>query len=144
IAVIATAAWIPFIAYKHVEYSNELWWTFAVDANAPRALRATLIVIVLAAAYLLRIMLRPAKPEPGVADAADLERAKPAIATTNQTLGNAALTGDKRLLFSDAADAFVMYQVMGNSWIALGDPVGPPDKAEELVWRFRELSDYHG
>ena len=37
-----------------------------------------------------------------------------------------------------------MYQVNGRSWIALGDPVGPRAGAEELVWRFRELSDHHG
>ena len=144
IAVIAVAAWIPFIAYRHVEYSSDLWWTFALDANAPRALRATLVVIVLAATYLLRVMMRPARPEHAVADSAELEAARPIIARSDQTLGNAALTGDKRLLFNDTADAFVMYQVMGESWIALGDPVGPADRAEELVWRFRELSDHHG
>jgi len=142
--VIATAAWIPFIVYRHVEYSHDLWWTFALDANAPRALRATLVVVVLATAYLLRIMMQPARPEPAVADAEDLARVRPIIATSNLTLANAALTGDKRLLFSDTADAFLMYQVMGQSWIALGDPVGPPERAEELVWRFRELSDRHG
>jgi len=144
IAVVAAAAWIPFIAYRHVEYSNDLWWTFAAHANAPRALRATLVVIVVTAAYLLRIMLRPAGPEPGVADATELAQALPIIAQSHQTLGNAALTGDKRLLFNDTRDAFVMYQVMGRSWIALGDPVGPEERAEELVWRFRELSDHHG
>jgi len=142
--VIATAVWIVLLAYRHVEYSGDLWWTFALDANAPRALRATLIVVILATAYLLLNLLRPARPEPAVADAADLERAKKIIASSDDTLGNAALTGDKRLLFSDAGDAFIMYQVNGRSWIALGDPIGPRARAEELVWRFRELSDYHG
>ena len=37
-----------------------------------------------------------------------------------------------------------MYQIAGRSWIALGDPVGPRAGAEELVWRFREMSDRHG
>ena len=36
-----------------------------------------------------------------------------------------------------------MYQVSGRSWIALGDPVGSRGGAEELVWRFRELSARH-
>ena len=143
-AVIAIAAWIPFIVYRHVEYSQELWWTFARDANAPRALRATVVVVVLAAAYLLRVLLRPARPEPGIASDDDLQRAAPIITQCDSTLANAAYTGDKRLLFNDSGDAFVMYQVMGRSWIALGDPVGPVDRAEELVWRFRELSDFHG
>ncbi len=60
------------------------------------------------------------------------------------TLSNAVLTGDKHVLFSDSGRSFIMYQVQGRSWIALGDPVGPRSEAEELVWRFRELSDEHG
>jgi phosphatidylglycerol lysyltransferase len=37
-----------------------------------------------------------------------------------------------------------MYGVEGQSWIAMGDPVGPPDVRRELAWRFRELADAHG
>src|SRR5213082_2020505 len=68
-------------------------------------------------------MLRPARPEPAVAGPEELARARPLIA---------------------GADAFVMYQIAGHSWIALGDPVGSKQGAEELVWRLREISDHHG
>jgi phosphatidylglycerol lysyltransferase len=142
--VIAMALWIGVISYRHLEYRHELWWTFALDGNAPRMLRASLAVVVLGAAYVLWNMLRPARPEPAVANSADLERARTLIAHSDLTLANAALTGDKRLLFSDAGDAFIMYQIAGRSWIALGDPVGAPSGAEELVWRLREISDHHG
>ena len=142
--VIATIIWVAMFAYRHIEYSRELWWTFALDANAPRALRATLVVVLLATAWLLLNLLQPARPEPAVADQEDLDRAKKIISENDVTMANAALTGDKRLLFNDTNDAFVMYQVNGRSWIALGDPVGPDSRAEELVWRFRELSDHHG
>src|SRR5262249_13494686 len=109
-----------------------------------RMLRASLAVIVLGSAYVMWNMLRPARPEPSVAGPEELERARPLIAQADLTLPNAALTGDKRLLFSDAGDAFVMYQIAGRSWVALGDPVGSPAGAEELVWRLREISDHHG
>ena len=142
--VIATAIWLSFLAFRHIEFSNDLWWTFAMDANAPRILRATFLVVVLATAYLLLNVLQPARPEPGVADAKDLEHARRIIASSDLTVANAALSGDKRLLFSDDGDAFIMYQVAGRSWIALGDPIGPATRAEDLVWRFRELSDHHG
>ncbi|HEY6482545.1 MAG TPA: bifunctional lysylphosphatidylglycerol flippase/synthetase MprF [Steroidobacteraceae bacterium] len=144
VGVITMAVWVGFIAYRHVSYSDELWWTFALDANAPRMLRASLLVVVLLAAYLLKNMLRPAQPEPAVAGPAELERARAVIADSAITIANAALTGDKRLLFNESGDAFVMYQIAGRSWIALGDPVGPIGGAEELVWRFREMSDRHG
>jgi phosphatidylglycerol lysyltransferase len=142
--VITMAVWIGALSYRHVEYSHELWWTFALDGNAPRMLRASLAVIVLGTAYVLWNMLRPARPDPAVAGAAELERARPLIAGSDLTLSNAALTGDKRLLFSEAGDAFVMYQIAGHNWIALGDPIGTQVGAEELVWRLREISDRHG
>ena len=142
--VIAAAIWIVMLAYRHVEYSGDLWWTFAFDANAPRALRATLVVVLLATTFLLLNLLQPARPEPAVANDEDLERARKIINQSDLTIANAALSGDKRILFNDTGDAFVMYQVNGRSWIALGDPVGPRAKVEELVWRFRELSDRHG
>jgi phosphatidylglycerol lysyltransferase len=143
VGVIAGAVWIGSVAYRHVDYSKELWWTFALDANAPRMLRASLAVIVLAATYLLLNLLRPAQPEPAAPGPEDFERVRAIIAESELTIANAALTGDKRLLFSETNDAFVMYQIAGRSWIALGDPVGPRARAEELVWRFREMSDLH-
>jgi len=142
--VIILSIWIGFLVYRNVPYSDELWWTFALHANAPRMLRASLAVIVLGTAYLMLNLLRPARPEPAVASADDLVRARAIINRSDHSLANAALTGDKRLLFNDASDAFLMYQVAGRSWIALGDPVGSRAGAEELVWRFRELSDRHG
>jgi phosphatidylglycerol lysyltransferase len=142
--VIVMAVWVGIVAHRHVGYSDQLWWTFALHGNAPRMLRASLAVIVLGSAYVLLNMLRPARPEPAVAGPGELARARVLIATSDATLANAALTGDKRLLFSDAGDAFVMYQIARRSWIALGDPVGSKDGAEELVWRLREISDHHG
>jgi phosphatidylglycerol lysyltransferase len=142
--VVAMAVWLGIISYRHIAYSHELWWTFAFDGNAPRMLRASLSIVVLGTAYVLLNMLRPARPEPAVAGAAELARARPLIEQSDNTLSNAALTGDKRLLFNDAGTAFLMYQIAGRSWIALGDPVGDRAGAEELVWRLREMSDHHG
>ena len=144
VGVVVMALWIGIISYRHIGYSDQMWWTFELHGNAPRMLRATLAVVVLGITYVLLNMLRPARPEPAVAGAAELARARPLIAASDLTLPNAALTGDKRLLFSEAGDAFVMYQIAGHSWIALGDPVGSPAGAEELVWRLREISDHHG
>lgn len=40
ILVLGCSAWLWFFAYKHVEYSEQLWWRFAISADAPRSLRA--------------------------------------------------------------------------------------------------------
>jgi phosphatidylglycerol lysyltransferase len=142
--VLGTALWIGFLAHRHVEYSHELWWTFAFEGDAPRVLRATLVLTLLTAGFLAMNLLRPARPEPGSMTDADRQQARAIIAHSSQSLACVALTGDKRLLFHEAGDAFIMYQLSGRSWIALGDPVGPRERHEELVWRFRELSDRHG
>ena len=142
--VILLSIWTGLLVYRHVPYSGELWWTFGLHANAPRMLRASLAVIVLATACLVLSLLRPAAPEPAVASAEDLARARVIINRSDDSLANAALTGDKRLLFNDSGDSFLMYRVAGTSWIALGDPTGSRAGAEELVWRFRELADRHG
>ncbi|HEX7416614.1 MAG TPA: bifunctional lysylphosphatidylglycerol flippase/synthetase MprF, partial [Steroidobacteraceae bacterium] len=152
IAVIGAAIWIGFLAHRHVEYSHDMWWTFAMAADAPRTLRASLVVVLLAATILAMNLLRPARPEPTAPTEADLARARRAIAYSDVTIANVALAGDKRLLFAEprahdpdaARDAFIMYQIVGRSWVALGDPVGPRESHEDLVWRFRELSDRHG
>ncbi len=142
--VIILSIWIGLLVYRTVPYTNELWRTFALHADAARMMRASLAVIVLATGYLTVNLLRPARPEPAAASAEDLARARTIIDRSDHSLANAALTGDKRLLFNDAADTFLMYQVAGRNWIALGDPIGSRAGAEELMWRFRELAERHG
>ena len=107
-------------------------------------LRGVLVPAVLATGYLGVNLLRPLPPEPAAASGADLARARRLIAAADEPLANAALTGDKRLLFAAAGEAFLTYQVAGRSWIALGDPVGERAGAEELLWRFCQIADRHG
>src|SRR5438105_14843802 len=116
LGVIAMAVWIGIVSHRQVGYSDQLWWTFALHGNAPRMLRASLAVIVLGSAYILLNMLRPARPEPAVAGPEELARARALIERSDSTLANAALSGDKRPLFSEAGDAFVMYQIAATSW----------------------------
>ena len=82
-------------------------------------------------------------PRPAVADDDDLCRA--ARVLEKATHGNACLlwTGDKRLLFSEAGDALLMYQVRGRSWVVMGDPVGDADQFGDVVLRFLDTADRH-
>lgn len=139
--VLCTAAWLVSFAYRHVPYANELWWQFAFEAQAPRSLRGMLLAVMIAAAYGLWRLLRPAAPLVRVANAADLADAKGLIAAATDTNANLALLGDKNLLFNERRSAFIMYQISGNSWVAMGDPVGAEDEREPLAWRFLENCD---
>jgi phosphatidylglycerol lysyltransferase len=142
--LLVATLWLGLFSFKHVDYSNELWWQFALEGDAPRFLRASLLLVLTGAGLGLLRLLRPAPPEPGLPGAEDMARVARIVADAPQTDAALALLGDKRLLFDPNEEAFIMYQVRGQSWIAMGDPVGPETAREALAWRFREMADRHG
>jgi phosphatidylglycerol lysyltransferase len=141
VLVLVTVAWLVIFANRNVPYDNQLWWEFAFQASAPRSIRASLFAAVIAAAYGLWRLLRPAPPPKSAPLEADLERVAALIADVDDTTANLALLGDKNLLFNRDRTAFIMYQVSGNSWVAMGDPVGPPELCEPLAWEYLENCD---
>ena len=145
-SVLAASLWLLLFAYRDVPYEHELWWQFALDASAPRALRAALGSALLLAVLALAWLLRAAPPAIAPPDAAELERAAAILRRSDQPDGGLALTGDKALLFhtdEQGDEAFLMYSRRGRSMVALFDPVGPPLQRAELIWRFRDLCDLH-
>jgi len=136
------AIWIGLISFRHVPYSQELWWQFAFHSDAPRMLRASLVaglaLMSLALGKLLRTGRLTPPPEPSPPD---MDRVRTALREARYASANAALMGDKRFLWSPDGQAFIMYRRSGSHWIALGDPVGPEGAREELAWSFRELVD---
>jgi phosphatidylglycerol lysyltransferase len=139
--VLGTATWLVIFAYRHVPYGNQLWWEFAFQASAPRSLRASLLAVMIAAAYGMWRLLRPAVRRVSAPSEADLACAAALIAVGDDTASNLALLGDKQILFNQSRTAFIMYQVSGGSWVAMGDPVGPPELCEALAWEFLENCD---
>jgi phosphatidylglycerol lysyltransferase len=143
VAILASV-WVGLLAYRHVPYASELWWQFALDGHAPRMLRASLLAVLLIGSFAGLRLLRPVRAPSPVPTRVEIERALPVIRAAADTSANLALLGDKGLLFSTSGRAFLMYGVSRRSWIAMGDPVGPDEEHEELVWRFRELADQAG
>lgn len=141
--IVLGSVWLGFFAFKHVEYSDALWWEFAYRGDAPRFLRASVAVTVLALGLFGYRLLRPAPPPESETPPA-IEVMRRIVAASPRSDANLALTGDKRFLMSDNRDAFIMYQIQGRSWVALGEPVGPVTTWEDLLWRFREMCDRHG
>ncbi len=142
--VIACTAWLMLFAYKHVDYSGELWWEVTFDGNAPRSLRAMAAVVVVSLVFAASRLLRSKPKSPGMPTDEDLDMARRIVANSPHTASNLALLGDKHLMFNDSRTAFIMYGTEGRSWISMGDPVGPDYDARELIWEFRELCDGGG
>jgi len=141
VVVIAGSIWLGFFAHRHQEYSTELWWQFSLFGAAPRFLRASVGVVAGGVFFAVAHLLRPARARPVPPDPPTMERVRRIVSGVPRAAAHLALLGDKSFLFNDDGRAFIMYTGFGRSFIAMGDPVGPPECHAELVWRFRELCD---
>ncbi|HOO90336.1 MAG TPA: bifunctional lysylphosphatidylglycerol flippase/synthetase MprF [Syntrophales bacterium] len=145
VLVVFTSIWLGLFAYKHVEYSNELWWHFTLAGHAPRFLRATVGILGVFFFFAIAHLLRPLPARPSPPSTGDMEQVASIARQSTQTYANLSLLQDKEFLFSENRNAFIMYRIEGRSWIAMGDPVGPAEELPELVWQFRELCErYNG
>ncbi len=144
VAVLAGSVWLGFFSYRHLEYSQRLWWQFTLDGDAPRFLRATVGVMTLTVILGAVRLLRPALREPPTIGSDDRKQVRSIVSASTDTTANLALLGDKRFLFSESGKSFIMYDIEGRSWVAMGDPVGPEEERKDLGWRFREMCDRDG
>jgi phosphatidylglycerol lysyltransferase len=141
ITIIGGSLWLAEFAFKHHGYSREMWWHFAFASEAPRTLRASVVVVALAVAYMLSRLLAPGRVSPQRPNAEQLLWAQAVVQASPSAEAQIALLGDKSFLFNPERTAFLMYALSGRSWVALGDPVGPKDAWPDLIWQFREMVD---
>lgn len=145
-AVLLGAGLLGLWSFRHADYADQAWWKVMVDDDAARAIRAWMgAAVALFAFGMWRLFASAATPRVvGDADA-DFESVRRILASAEvaEPSSNLALLGDKRFLFSQSGDSFLMFGVRGRSWIALGAPVGRREERLELMWRFRELADSH-
>jgi phosphatidylglycerol lysyltransferase len=141
---IGAVAWLLLFSYRHVDYSNDLWWRFAFSGEAPRSMRASVAAAVVIGIAVLMQLLRTKIRLPEAATPDELRRIEAIVEKDERTSANLALLGDKRFVFSEDGEAFVMFGGEGNSWISMGDPIGPRASADDAAWRFREACDEQG
>ena len=122
---IGASIWLGLFAFKHVAYSNELWWQFELHGEASRFLRASVGSAVAVLLFAVSRIAAPARHEAAEPTDADLESAGVIIASQTNASAYLVYLRDKALLFDDERRGFIMYGVEGRTWVALGDPVGP-------------------
>ncbi len=140
--IVGCSIWLGLTTFQDVDYSHELWWQFSWHDDASRFLRGSLMAVIIGAGVSLYAMIhrQPSlrRMEPFRPDALT-----PALVHAERADAHLALLQDKRFLFHPSGEAFLMYAVRGKSWITMGDPVGKPEHAAELMWRFLEEVDRH-
>lgn len=135
--------WLGFFSHKHVEYSNELWWQFALHSDASRFLRSIVAIVVVIAGLIVYRLLTRTVFSLVLPTAAEIDRAEAIVRRSGDTSTYLALTGDKYLLWSDSGNSFLMFDVTSKYWVVMGDPVGVAEEFEELAWRLLTLADRH-
>jgi phosphatidylglycerol lysyltransferase len=144
VAVVGASMWLGFFAYRHVQYSGELWWRFATRGDAPRFLRASVGATVAILAFGVMRLMRPAPPEVEPPTDDDLDAAAGLLRQQPHTQPYLVYLRDKSLLFAPERRAFLMYGVQGKTWVALGDPIGDPACATALIRQFFGKCDDFG
>jgi phosphatidylglycerol lysyltransferase len=141
---VGASIWLGAFAYKHVDYSSELWWQFELSADASRFLRGSVGAAVLLLLFAFARLMAHAPHEADEPTGDDLAAAATVIAAQTATHPNLVFLRDKAILFDDDRGAFIMYGVQGRTWVALGDPVGPADRTSTLIRLFLEKCDDFG
>ena len=141
VGAIGASIWLGLFAFKHVAYSNELWWQFELHGEASRFLRATVGAMVALLLFAVSRVVAPARHEANEPTDADLDAAGDIVSAQTNASAFLVYLRDKALLFDERRRGFVMYGVEGRTCVALGDPVGPPEVRATLIRAFLEHCD---
>lgn len=144
VAALAGAGLAGWWSFQNLDYTNLSVIKIMGDQDAARAIRSSVgAAVVLLAVGVWRLLATPATPPVVGETDPEYPRVKAAMAAAEciEPAHNLALRGDKRFLFSESGETFLMFGVRGRSWIGLGSPVGRREERLELLWRFRELAD---
>lgn len=140
--IVGCSIWLGFTAFHDVDYSHDLWWQFSWHDDASRFLRGSLAAVIIGAGLSFYAMIHR---QPG---SRRMELFRPdaltlALVHAERADAHLALLEDKRFLFHSSGEAFLMYAVRRKSWIVMGDPIGKPEHAADLMWQFLEEVDRH-
>ena len=141
LGALGASIWLGLFAFKHVDYSQQLWWQFEVQGEASRFLRASVGAAVVVLLFGVARLMRPAPHEVVEPSAADLDAAGAIIARQPRTSAQLVFLRDKGILFNPERTGFLMYGVQGRTWVTMGDPVGPPETMSDLIRLFLERCD---
>jgi phosphatidylglycerol lysyltransferase len=144
VAAVGASVWLGLFAFRHVEYSRQMWWQFELEAEAPRFLRATVGSAVALLLFGVARLLRPAPHEAEAPTEADLAAAGAIIDGQTFTPPYLVYLRDKAVLFDAERRGFLLYGVQGRTWVALHDPIGPAACAPDLIRAFLERCDDFG
>jgi glycosyltransferase 2 family protein len=145
-AVALGAGLLGWWSFSNADYGDRQVWRMMFDADVERAIRSSVGAgVLLLGIGVWRLFATAATPAVAGEDDPEFARVRAILgkAESAEPESNLALLGDKRFLFSESGESFLMFGVRGRSWVAMGPPVGRRNEHIELLWRFREMADAH-
>ncbi len=141
--VLAATTGLALYSYRHAGQSGEFWMNFTTDGSIPNLVRAW--VGAGAAGLCLAVMrlMAPAPYRPAPVTPEETALVREIAAKCPHTRASLALLGDKMFMIAQSRESFLMFGVMGRTWVTMGPPVGREEDAPELIWQFREACDRH-
>ncbi|MDR1926505.1 MAG: phosphatidylglycerol lysyltransferase domain-containing protein [Endomicrobium sp.] len=137
--VFVLSVWIGFFVNKQDIFSWTIFFKNLLNTtDSGRFLRASLGVGSIIFIGILEQISRNFFKKPISFTKEDI---KNIVYSSDYTYSLNALAADKSYIMSDEKDAFVMYAKSRDSWICLGDPVGKYAHKNELLWKFKEITD---
>ena len=118
VAVLVGTVWLGLFAYRHVEYSQDLWWRFTITGDASRFLSASVGVISFSVFVGVMRLLRPIPPNTSVAGHEDWDG--------RVRLSRQAGSRGRTSLFSGIRDFCSARTAIHSSCTAWKDAVGSP------------------
>lgn len=136
--VLVGTFWLGSFSYRHIDFSEDLWWQFAISKDAPRFYRSMVGVAIVAFCFGAYRLLRVVQPQRIPVSPADFSKVDVIVQSSPSTHAKLAYLDDKSVFWNEKQTAFLMYATQGRSWIVMGDPVGPESEWPDLIWKFRE------
>src|SRR5204862_5364047 len=103
---VGASPWLGEFAYKHVDYSNELWWQFELYGDASRFMRGSVGAAVLLLLFAFARLIAHAPHEGDEPTEEELSAAATIIATQTATSPYLVFLRDKAMLFDEERRAF--------------------------------------
>ncbi len=137
---VLVSTWLGFFVYRHVEYSNTLWWDFAWNGNAPRFLRATVLVFAVVAAVGLYSIINRNGHRRRKVDYSIPPPCPPSSPNGRTRMPPWRCLATSNFFWPRQQLLHHVFPVRG-SLIALGEPIGNEQTGKELAWSFHGLAD---
>ncbi|EHS52764.1 hypothetical protein PDO_1350 [Rhizobium sp. PDO1-076] len=133
LALLSLATAVPlFFEESLLEIAWRFWLSRHIADPAESTLGVTMMIGAIASRGLVRLPRRRVEQP----SAEDVARAIEILASQPNASAGLVRLGDKKLLFSDCGQAFIMYARRGRSMVALFDPVGPKALWAPLALKF--------